>query len=151
MHQLFVALFTSGKAGISLSNPNYITEIKEWRHLSGSAGTQPEFLFIWLIREVPVALGEILPDNLLLSEVKNITLSCRHETLTQADVEAAAALRIFFFFPAVQINIIQFCCYLGFQFLAGDAKRFPKMPGRSLKLHEKRKISMGRRLGLLLG
>lgn len=100
MHQLFVALFTSGKAGISLSNPNYITEIKEWRHLSGSAGTQPEFLFIWLIREVPVALGEILPDNLLLSEVKNITLSCRHETLTQADVEAAAALRIFFFFPS---------------------------------------------------
>lgn len=89
-----MALSTSGKAGIALSNPNDITEIKEWRHLSG---TQAEFLFIWVMREVPVALGEILPDNLLLSEVRNITLSCRCETLTQADVEAAVALRGFFF------------------------------------------------------
>lgn len=39
----------------------------------------------------------------------------------------------------------EFCCYLGSQFRAGDVKRFPeKMPGRSLRFHEKRKIITGR-------
>lgn len=42
----------------------------------------------------------------------------------------------------------EFCCYLRFQFLGGDVKRVPKNAWRSLKLHEKRKISMGRRMRL---
>lgn len=100
---IILALLTSGNTGIPLSNPNDITEIQVTETLPGSAGTQIEFYFIWVIREVPVTLGEIFPDHLLLSEVKNIILSCRNEILTQADVGAAAALGVIFHLFVISI------------------------------------------------